>query len=189
MSEAVARRFEETADTSLSGKDTIQSLDIPLAPQSFMLSVIRELAGTLENVVGVEDAKGFVNHVGGQIGDEIDALYGNALRVENLTRDEVSRVLIDLKRRINGDFYVVSEDEGKIVLGNRRCPFGKSVEGHPSLCMMTSNVFGKIVANNLGYGRVDLNETIANGDGRCLVTIHLTPSDEVHDTAREYFGI
>jgi hypothetical protein len=32
-------------------------------------------------------------------------------------------VLVDLKRRIQGDFYVLREDDQKIVLGNRHCPF------------------------------------------------------------------
>ncbi len=148
------------------------------------------LIGTaLEDVVGLEDAKGFINQVGGAIGDQINGRYRSALQVDRLPREQISAVLCDLKQRIAGDFYVISEDENKIVLGNRQCPFGAAVEGRPSLCMMTSNVFGKIVADNLGYGRVALDETIANGDGRCLVTIFLKPSDEKNDASREYFGL
>jgi hypothetical protein len=39
--------------------------------------------------------------------------------VSRLTRDQVAAVLLDLKRRIQGDFYVIEQDDEKIVLGNR----------------------------------------------------------------------
>ena len=32
------------------------------------------------------------------------------------------------------------------------------------MCMMTSNVFGHIAAENVGYAKVELQETIARGD-------------------------
>jgi hypothetical protein len=76
----------------------------------------------------------------------------------------VRDVLVDLKQRIQGDFFVIEEDEGKIVLGNRVCPFEDKVLGRRSMCMMTSNVFGSIAAENLGYAKVELQQTIASGD-------------------------
>jgi predicted ArsR family transcriptional regulator len=64
------------------------------------------------------------------------------------------------------------------VLGNRRCPFGEKVLGRPSMCMMTSNVFGSISAQNLGYAKVELRETIATGSPGCLIVVHLKPGAE-----------
>ena len=97
-------------------------------------------------------------------------------------------VLVDLKRRIQGDFYVIAQDEEKIVLGNRACPFAEKVIGRPAMCMMTSNVFGVIAAENLGYGKVVLEETIAAGDPGCRVTVYLKPTDEAEAAAgREYY--
>ena len=72
-------------------------------------------------------------------------------------------MLVDLKRRIQGDFRVIEEDADRIVLGNRACPFGDKVLGRPSMRMMTSNVFGHIAADNLGYARVELQETVSRG--------------------------
>jgi hypothetical protein len=51
--------------------------------------------------------------------------------VSTLSRGQVAEVLVDLKRRIQGDFFVVSEDDEKIVFGNRRCPFEDKVIGRP----------------------------------------------------------
>ena len=42
----------------------------------------------------------------------------------------------------------------------------------PLVCMIPSNVFGSITANNLGYSKVTLEETIAKGDKECKVIVH-----------------
>jgi hypothetical protein len=74
------------------------------------------------------------------------------------------------------------------VLGNRACPFGDQVIGRPALCMMTSNVFGSIAADHLGYARVELQETIAQGSAGCRVVVHLDrPPGDVAVDGIEYF--
>lgn len=161
--------------------------DLPLERDVFTRSLIRELAGTLEQVVGLEDASGYMSVVGTAIGEQIDGAYRNALSVERLSREQVAEVLVDLKKRIQGDFFILEETEDRIVLGNRVCPFGSKVLDRPSLCMMTSNVFGHISAQNLGYAAVDLEQTIARGDAGCRVVVYLRPSEAVPASAREYF--
>jgi predicted ArsR family transcriptional regulator len=166
----------------------ISELDIPLERDIFTRMLIRELSGTLQEVVGVEEASGFVSVVGQRIGDQINSEYKRALQVSRLDRDQVREVLVDLKRRIQGDFFVIEEDDEKIVLGNRRCPFGDKVLDRPALCMMTSNVFGSITAENLGYSKVILEETIAQHDAGCRVTVYLKMTSEAERAeGREYF--
>jgi predicted ArsR family transcriptional regulator len=167
--------------------DVVQSLDLPLERDVFLRSLLRELAGTLEDVVGLDEASGYISIVGGAIGDQINELYRQALGSTPMTRAQVAAVLVDLKKRIEGDFYIIEEREDRLVLGNNACPFGKFVEGRPSLCMMTSNVFGSIAAENLGYARVEIEEAIALGHPGCRVVVHLKPSDEPHPDSREYF--
>ena len=105
--------------------DDLKSLDVGLERDLFLRRLVRELAGTLEDVVGPEDAAGYISVVGAAMGEYIDGPYRRALQVRRLDRAQTARVLVDLKRRIQGDFYVVEEDETKIVLGNRACPFGE----------------------------------------------------------------
>ncbi len=169
--------------------EQLNKLEIPLDRDLFLRTLIRALAGTLEQVVGAREASGFVSIVGQQMGDEIHEQYLAALGKESLTRAEVAGVLVDLKRRIQGDFYLIEESEGKIVLGNRACPFGDKVIGRPTMCMMTSNVFGSIASRNLGYAKVELQQTIAEGHPECRVVIYLKSTAE-SDSAegREYFG-
>lgn len=161
--------------------------DVDLDRDVFFRELIRTLAGTLEDTVGLSNAEGYLSVVGGHIGHQLDAAYREALgTADRMSPDEVADVLVDLKRRIAGDFYVIDADSERIVLGNRRCPFGDKVLGRPSLCMMTSNVFGSITAENLGYAKVELQETIAEGDPGCKVVVHLTPTGREVE-GREYF--
>lgn len=165
----------------------VPQLDIPLERDIFLRQLLRELAGTLEDVVGRDEAAGFVSIVGQNIGHWIDAAYRQALARDRLDREQVAAVLVDLKRRIQGDFYVIAASPEEIVLGNRRCPFEDKVRDRPSLCMMTSNVFGTIAAANLGYARVILDETIAGGSSGCRVRVRLN-RDADGGAGIEYFG-
>src|SRR3954447_26221537 len=166
----------------------ITSLPTALERDVFLRTLLRELAGTLQDVVGLDEAAGFISVVGQRIGDQINDQYRTALGVSSLTREQVAEVLVDLKRRIQGDFFVIDESEEKLVLGNRSCPFADKVIGRPALCMMTSNVFGLIAALNLGYAKVAIEEAIARGDAGCRVVVYLRPTDEAQVApGREYF--
>lgn len=176
MSETLARDSE------------VKDLPIPLERDVFLRTLLRHLAGTLQKVVGLDEASGFVSVVGQEMGDEMNQGYRNALGVSNLSRNQVADVLVDLKRRIQGDFFIIEENDEKIVLGNRKCPFGDKVLDRPALCMMTSNVFGSIAAENLGYAKVVIEQAIARRDNGCRVVVYLKPTEEAEAaTGREYF--
>lgn len=166
----------------------INQLDIPLERDFFLRNLIRELSGVLEDVVGLEEAGGFISIVGRNMGNQMDLDYKKALGVSSLTRPQVADVLVDLKDRIKGEFYIIEQNDDRIVLGNRACPFAEKVLGRSSMCMMTSNVFGLIAAQSLGYAKVALEETIAKGDGGCRVVVYLQSSEESEAAqGQEYF--
>ena len=167
----------------------VKDLSIPLERDGFMRNLIRELSGLLEDMVGLEETSGFISVVGQNIGTQINKLYRQEMNVPQLNREQVAEVLVDLKHRINGEFYLVEQDDAKIVLGCKACPFAEKVKDRSSLCMMTSNVFGVITADNLGYAKVDLEKTIARGDTECRVVVYLNSDNEQTQAAngREYF--
>jgi predicted ArsR family transcriptional regulator len=176
-------------DEIMPGRVRVDEAPVALDRDVFLRTLIRELSGTLQDVVGLDEASGFISVVGQAMGRQIDEAYRGALGVRQLDRAAVADVLVDLKRRIQGDFYVIEQDDDRIVLGNRACPFAEKVVGRPAMCMMTSNVFGVIAAENLGYARVELDETIALGHAGCRVTVHLRePAEGAAGTGREYFG-
>ena len=169
-------------DTSV---PNISKLNLSLDRDKFLRDLLHHLSGTLQDVIGLEEASGFISIVGQKIGEEINNEYCSALKVDSLNRHQVSDVLVDLKRRIYGNFSVVEEDDNKIVLHTTSCPFEEKVKGRPSLCMMTSNVFGVIASENLGYAKVHLAETIATGASGCRVVIHLNQTSK--DEGIEYY--
>lgn len=164
-------------------------VDVPLERDLFLRSLVRELSGVLQETVGIEQANGYISVVGQNMGDWINQEYRQAMNCTCLNREQVTDVLNDLKARIHGTFYAISQDDEKLVFGNTCCPFEDKVEGRPSLCMMTSNVFGTIAAENLGYAKVCLHKTIAKGDGECHVTVYLNPDspDALVDEGNEYY--
>jgi predicted ArsR family transcriptional regulator len=165
----------------------LPALDIPLERDVFLRNLVRELAGTLQDVVGLEEASGFISVVGQRIGEQINEDYKAALGVPALSHAQVAEVLVDLKRRIQGRFSIVEATEERIVFSNTACPFGDKVAGRPAMCMMTSNVFGVITAENLGQAKVALEQTIARGDATCRVVVYLKASAQaLAADGREY---
>ncbi len=172
----------------MSKKTVLNDLNVPLERDVFLRSLIRELAGTLEDVVGYDEAAGYISLVGQRIGEWINDMYKKEMSVSSLNRSEVADVLTDLKLRIEGEFSVVEQDDSRIMLESKTCPFEDKVHDHPSMCMMTSNVFGFIAAENLGYAKVVLGKTIANRDDKCNVTVYLKTTPESESAqGREYF--
>jgi predicted ArsR family transcriptional regulator len=156
-----------------------------LEREVFLLSMVNALSGTLQDVVGLKDAEGYISTVGERIGETICGAYRNSSDNGEIKLDDLSYILTDLKARIGGTFKVESEDSKTIEFSNTKCPFGSFVDGRPSLCMMTSNVFGTIAATLHGEARVELLKTIANGDGCCSVLVH---TDGSAGGGRRYFA-
>jgi len=167
----------------------VKNLSINLERDVFLRTLIRELAGSLQEVVGLEEASGFISLVGQRMGDQINNSYRETLGVQTLSKQQIGEVLVDLKHRIKGNFFILEQTDEKIVFGNNVCPFEEKVIGRPAMCMMTSNVFGVITAQNTGYAKVALDETIAEGSNRCKVVVYLKPQPENNAAlGREYFS-
>ncbi|WP_318284371.1 methanogen output domain 1-containing protein [Methylorubrum aminovorans] len=151
------------------------SSQIPLDREIFMDLVVTTMGSLFEETVGSNEAGGFVSLVGLAVGEKIQAAYLASSGASQLDRKGMVDALLDMKRRIGSDFYVVEESEQRIVLGNKRCPFGELAKKCPSLCMLTANVCGHLAAESQGYARVDLPETIAAGASECRIVINLEP--------------
>lgn len=164
----------------------IGALNIDFDHHRLLDTLVADMADLLESTAGVEDACAYVSNIAARLGADIEKQYKTALGVQNLDRNQLLSALIDLNHRADGAFFVIEEDEDRIVLGNCKCPLGKAVINHPSLCMLTSNIFGMMAANAVGYAAVDLEQTIARGAAGCRVVLHLKRT-ELHPDMREYF--
>lgn len=166
----------------------MNNLELPLERDHFFRAIIRSLSGTLQDTVGLEEAAGYIALVGGEIGEWIRQEYEKAAEKREFTPREVAEILVDLKRRIGGEFSIERVEADKIVLRNSACPFGDLVKNRPSLCQMTTNVFGRIAADSQGYARIALPRTIAKGDDHCLAIVYLTRNVAAGEEGREFFA-
>ncbi len=144
--------------------------------ESFLRALVVQLAQAMERQEGPDPAAAAVAQVGIDVGGQMELEYKAAESiVGRLTPEQLAHCYVRLKHAIDGGFYVVEISEDRVVLGNRRCPFGDVVRLAPSLCRMTSSVFGGIAARNNDEGAaVVLEERIAVGDPGCRVVVYLT---------------
>lgn len=144
--------------------------------ESFLRALVVQLAQTLERDHGPDVAEAAVAQVGADVGGQMEDEFRAARQiVGRLTPEQMAECYVRLKHAIDGGFYVIEASGERIVLGNTRCPFGDAVRAAPSLCRMTSSVFGGIAARN-GDNHVSvlLEERIAVGDPGCRVVVDLT---------------
>lgn len=165
---------------------SIGSLDIDLDQHGLVNNLVAGMAELLETIAGVDDACAYISGIAARLGSDIEKQYKAALGVQNFNRDQLIETLVDLKNRAGGEFSLVEEDEDRVVFGNCACPLGDAAANHPSLCMLTSNIFGRLAANAVGYAAVDLERTIARGAPDCRVVLYLKRMELGPDT-REYF--
>lgn len=145
--------------------------------ESFLRALVVEQCRTVEEVSGPGAAQEIVAHVGATVGGQMEAEYRAAHGITGpLDNEQIADCYVRLKAAIGGGFFVIEVSDDHIVLGNTRCPFGDAVTQAPSLCRMTSSVFGGIAARNHGHAVVQLEERIAVGDPGCRVTVALGTS-------------
>lgn len=156
--------------------------------EPFLRALVVEMAKTVEESDGPDAAEAAIAQVGTDVGGRMEEEYRRAREiVGRLTPEQMGDLFVRLKAAIHGDFYVIEATEDRIVLGNRRCPFGEAVKHAPGLCRMTSSVFGGIAARNAGDAAVTLEERIAVGDPECRVTVWLTePPEDERQVAHHY---
>ena len=157
--------------------------------ESFLRALVVEMSRTVEAHHGPEAAEAVVAQVGTDIGGQMEAEYRLATEVVGrLTPEQLGECYVRLKHAIDGQFSVVEATPERIVLENRRCPFGEAVQHAPALCRMTSSVFGGLAARNHPSGAaILLEERIAVGDPGCRVVVFLGPApDDVAPFAHRY---
>jgi len=146
----------------------------------FLLAVAVQLAQAIEEQRGPDAAEAAVAQVGADVGGQMELEYRIATGTNGpLDAEHLADCFVRLKAAIDGGFFPLEVSENRIVLGNTRCPFGEVVQRAPSLCRMTSSVFGSIAASaTQAPVTIDLAERIAIGDPTCRVVINLTPAPD-----------
>lgn len=157
--------------------------------ESFLRALVVQLAAAVEAHEGPDAGEAAVAQVGADVGGRMEEEYRRVRGiVGELSVEQIADLYVRLKAAIDGDFYVVDTSPERIVLGNRRCPFGEVVKRAPGLCRMTSSVFGGIASRNTGGASVVLEERIAVGDPECRVVVWLTGARRGEWTGAHEYG-
>lgn len=165
---------------------TLPSLDeagpAGFGKEAFLRALVVQLAAAVEAHEGPDAGARAVTQVGVDVGGRMEDEYRAARGVVGrMSPRQLADCFVRLKAAIDGRFRVVEVTEDRIVLTNERCPFGDVVRRAPSLCRMTSSVFGGIAARNTDAGAsVALEERIAVGDPTCRVVVRFGPADADH---------
>lgn len=157
--------------------------------ETFLRALVVQLAQTVEIQQGQYSADAAVAQVGTDVGGQMEEEFRSAMAITGrMTPEQMGRCYVRLKHAIDGGFRVLEATTERIVLVNDRCPFGMAVQQAPSLCRMTSSVFGGIAARNSDHGAsVLLEERIAVGDHRCRVVVDLgVPGTDAAPEAHHY---
>ena len=85
----------------------------------------------------------------------------------------VAELFIEAEHQLGADFRLVTADDSRAVLANRRCPFGPSAR--PAMCRFTSALAGGLGARLAGETEVTLDERLAMGDHQCRMIVNLKP--------------
>ncbi|MFC4783608.1 ATP-binding protein [Nocardioides sp. MAHUQ-72] len=143
--------------------------------EAFLRALVVQLAQTIEVEHGQDSADAAVAQVGTDVGGRMEEEFRLAAAITGrMTPELMGQCYVRLKHAIDGGFRVLEASTERIVLVNDRCPFGSVVQQAPSLCRMTSSVFGGIAARNSDHGAtVLLEERIAVGDPGCRVVVEL----------------
>lgn len=156
--------------------------------EAFLRALVVQIAATVEAQQGPSSAEEAVAQVAVDVGGRMEDEFRQASGIiDRLDPEQLAECFVRLKHAIEGNFYVIEVTSERIVLGNDRCPFGEVVQRAPSLCRMTSAVFGGIAARNTdGGASVLLEERIALGDPGCRVVIDLAPTADTSPAAHRY---
>lgn len=190
---ALTRRVEPSFDPPPRRVNPLPTVDEAgpdgFGREPFLRALVVEMARTAAVGHGPTAVEQMVAQVGATVGGQMEEEYRRAREVVGrLTAEQIAECYVRLKAAIGGDFRVISVSDDRIVLANRRCPFGETVRHAPALCRMTSSVFGGIAARNHGDAVVLLDERIAVGDPECRVTVLLGPQSRDTASGHHYGG-
>lgn len=167
----------------------INELVLPeLTRESFLADLVTGLSMAYEYLLGEEAAQCFVRQVGLSLGASIEEQYRKAMHFSDaFTPETYAEIIVDLKNRIGGGFYPIESGPDKIIVQADQCPIHHPAKSSPSLCRLTSSVFGGIAARNFGYAKVVLEERIASGKQKCRVTVYLQKGPDIDAIEGEEF--
>lgn len=111
-----------------------------------------------------------ISQMSGQVEDVIWSRYIHDMPKEIMQTANISCSVLN---KLGGSFSVEEVNEKGYVIRNNKCPWGEHGKINPVLCMMTKAICARIGIHVYKGVNVDIEKTIAGGDGYCLIKIYM----------------
>ena len=111
-----------------------------------------------------------ISQMSGQVEEVIWAKYIHDLPKEIM---QTANISCSVMNKLGGSFSVEEVNERGYVMRNNKCPWGEHGRINPVLCMMTKAIFARIGIHVYKDVNVDIEKTIAGGDGYCRIKIYM----------------
>jgi two-component system cell cycle response regulator len=111
-----------------------------------------------------------ISQMSGQVEEVIWAKYIHDMPKEIMQTANISCSVLN---KLGGGFSVEEVDHKGYTMRNNKCPWGENGKINPVLCMMTKAIFARIGIHVYKDINVDIEKTIAGGDGYCLIKIYM----------------
>lgn len=111
-----------------------------------------------------------ISQMSGQVEEVIWAKYIHDMPKEIMQTANISCSVLN---KLGGSFSVKEVNQKGYTMRNNKCPWGENGKINPVLCMMTKAIFARIGIHVYKDVNVDVEKTIAGGDGYCLIKIYM----------------
>ena len=101
-----------------------------------------------------------------------DVLAKKYITESSVNMEQAATTACNIMDLLGGDFQVLKTQEKSSTIRCNVCPWGEYGTISPVLCMLTKAIFTKIGVRINKNINVDVNKTIAGGDGHCLIEIY-----------------
>ena len=111
-----------------------------------------------------------ISQMSAQVEEVIWAKY-----IHDMPREirQTANISCSVLNKLGGSFSVEEVTEKGYIMRNNKCPWGENGKINPVLCMMTKAIFARIGIHVYKDVNVDIEKTIAGGDGYCLIKIYI----------------
>lgn len=99
-------------------------------------------------------------------------IWAKYIHEQPCDKKQTADISCDIMNRLGGSFSVTTATEKGYTVLNKKCPWGESGSINPVLCMLTKAIFSRIGVRVFTSINVDVKNTIAGGDGCCLIEVY-----------------
>lgn len=123
------------------------------------------------------EKKEALNKAGLDLSNYLERIYKEHYRVEKLSFDQVIDVIVDVYKKVGGNFKIIEKDSKKLLLRCKKSPFGEDIADSFILFNINAGIMGGLISKSKGYCKVCLKPA-SKDDGLYDILVFLKKNKE-----------